>query len=72
MNTILSTAIMQRCGLQLRPNNYFFWTVFARRGVQSHARTRQHTPKSIYAYENSYIQISITKIASYAQKLSSQ
>ena len=35
-------------------------------------RTRQHTPKSIYSYENSYIQISLTNIASHEQKLSSQ
>ena len=33
---------------------------------------RQHMPKSIYMYENSYVQISITDIASCAQKLSSQ
>ena len=34
--------------------------------------THQHTPKSIYMYENSYIQISITNIALYAWKLSSK
>ena len=71
MNTILSTAIMQRCGLQLRPNNYFSEQSLPGEEC-NRTRTRQHTPKSIYAYENSYIQISITKIASYARKLSSQ
>ena len=35
-------------------------------------RTRQHMPNSIYVYENSYVQISITNIALYARKLSSQ
>ena len=33
-------------------------------------RTRQLTLKSIYAYDNSYVQTSITNIASYARKLS--
>ena len=32
----------------------------------------QHTPKSVYVYENLYVQISVTNIASYGQKLSSQ
>ena len=31
----------------------------------------QHTPKSIYSIKNRYVQISITNIASYVQKLSS-
>ena len=37
-----------------------------------HTHTHQHTPKSIYEYENSYVQISITNNASYARKLSLQ
>ena len=51
MNTILSTAIMQRCGLQLRPNNYFFWTVFARRRVQSHAHAPAHAQINLRVWE---------------------
>ena len=35
-------------------------------------RTYQHTPKSIFAYENLYVQISIANIESYTQKFSSQ
>ena len=34
--------------------------------------TRQHTSKSICAFKNSYVQISITNAASYTRKLSSQ
>ena len=46
-------------------------SVFAQRGVGSHVHTPAH-PKSIYVYKNMYVQISISNIASYAQKLSSQ
>ena len=35
-------------------------------------RTYQHTLKSIFAYENLYVQVSITNIESYMQKFSSQ
>lgn len=36
------------------------------------APTHQNVPKSIYTSENFYVQISITNIVSYVQKLSSQ
>ena len=34
--------------------------------------TCQHMPESIYGYENLYVEICITNIASYVRKLSSQ
>ena len=37
-----------------------------------HMHTCQHMPKLICAYKNLYVQVSITNIASCAQKLSSQ
>ena len=45
--------------------------VCAKRGVRLHVHPPAH-PKSIYAYENSDVQIIVTNIGSYAWKLSSQ
>ena len=40
--------------------------------VYDRTRMGHYTPKSIYLYKTSYVQITITNIASYAPKLSSQ
>ena len=40
--------------------------------VYNHMCTHQHMSKSIYAYKNLYVQISITNTALYTQKLLSQ